>query len=249
MKKKIAIVTGSSKGIGKAIAQRLGREGYYTYVTYHNDKNGGKNTLETIQSMGGAGTIINLDVRSEESVARAFMKIKQEQGQLNILINNAGIDIAKNIEDMSYEEWRSVTETHIDGSFLCTKHALPLLKVSENPNVIFITSSVGERPNPDYVAYCIGKAGLNAFAKAMALYLSKYGIRTNAISAGETQTPMWGSTMSTDHSLWKRLADANPMGRVATVEDIANAVMYLINDPLKYLNGNFIFVNGGHHLE
>ena len=167
MQSKVALVTGSSKGIGQAIAIRLGAEGYYTYVTYRTDKRGGEQTVKRIKASGNAASLLHLDVRSEESVQNVFKMVADEQGYLNVLVNNAGIEIPKNIEEDSFDEWRAVTETKINGSFLCTKYALPLLKGADNANLIFITSSLGDRPSPDYLAYCIGTAGIIAFVKAM----------------------------------------------------------------------------------
>ncbi len=244
-----ALVTGSSKGIGKAIALRLARENYYVYVTYYSDKEAGEKTLLEIQENGGAGYLLHLDVLSITSVRTAFEKVESDFGHLNVLVNNAVTDIAKNIEDASFEEWRIVTGTKIDGAFLCTKYALPLLKRGENANLIVITSYFGEKPDPELIAYCIGTAGLIAFTKAMALYLPKFGIRTNAVSPGATRTPLWDKVGGgEDEEMWKGFAKQNPMGRIPTVDDTAEATMLLINDPSRYLNGNFLYVNGGTHL-
>jgi NAD(P)-dependent dehydrogenase (short-subunit alcohol dehydrogenase family) len=249
VKKKIALVTGSSKGIGKAIAIRLAKEDYVVYITYMTDKSGGENVVQKIEELGGKAHLLKLDVRSEEEVKSAFNQIKQDYGRLNVLVNNAGIEISKEIEKVSFNEWKNVTETKINGNFLCTKYALPLLKNQENANLICITSNLGNKPDHKFPAYCVGTAGVIAFTKMMAVQLGKYGIRTNGISPGTTRTPMWDCMNGDNNSMWNDFAKNNPMERVSTPEDIANAVMMIINDESKYLNGNFIFVNGGGHLK
>lgn len=246
---KIALVTGSSQGIGKAIATELTTAGHTTYITYLKNKKKGEQTVEEIKKNGGKAILVKLDVKSENNVKEVFENISKEFGHLNILVNNAGIDISKDIEKLSFEEWNDVVDTKIDGNFLCIKYALPLMKHQDNANLIIIVSSVGDRPDPGYPAYCIGTAGTIAFTKAMALYLGKYGIRTNAISPGETRTSIWGTADGSNKELWKNFAKNNPMGRVSTSKDIANAVLMVINDKSKFLNGNIIYVNGGSHLK
>lgn len=249
--KKIALVTGSSQGIGKAIGEKLAENGYITYVTYLNNKSKGEDVVLGITKKGGKAILVKLDVKSEESVKNVFKKIKDDFGQLNVLVNNAGIwELYKSIEAVSFKKWQEVVDTKINGNFLCTKYALPLMKNQENANLIIIVSSLGERPDPDYPAYCIGTAGTIAFTKAMAIYLGKYGIRTNAIGPGTTKTMgMWDASERANDEMWNNFAKNNPMGRVSTPEDIANATLMIINDESKFLNGNVIYMNGGSHLK
>lgn len=248
-KNKIALVTGSSKGIGRAIATRLANEGYVVYITYRTDKTNGENAVQDIHNAGGTAHLVQLDVRSEEQVKAVFAQIKKDYGHLNVLVNNAGIESPGSIDKLSFDSWKLVTETKIHGNFLCSKYALPLLKNQDNANLIIIVSSLGNAPDYEYPAYCTGTAGTIAFTKMMAVQLGQYGIRTNGISPGTTRTPMWDTMGGDDDSMWKKFAESNPMGRVSTPEDISNAVMMIINDESKYLNGNFIFVNGGGHLK
>lgn len=247
--KKVALVTGSSQGIGRAIATKLSVDGYITYITYLKNKSKGEKAIEEITRKGGEAVLVKLDVKSEESVKNLFEKLKKEHDKLNVLVNNAGIDIPKNIEAVSFKDWQDVVNTKINGNFLCTKYALPLLKNQDNANLIIIISSLGERPDPSYPAYSIGTAGTIAFTKAMALFLGKYRIRTNAIGPGTTRTAMWDDLGENSDNMWKTFAKNNPMGRVSMPEDIANAVLMVINDKSKLLNGNIIYMNGGSHLK
>jgi NAD(P)-dependent dehydrogenase (short-subunit alcohol dehydrogenase family) len=245
---KVAVVTGSSKGIGKAIAIRLAKDGYFVYVTYHTDKLGGEDTIMEIKKIGGNASLHMLDVSSEESVTQLFKTIENEFGHLDVLVNNALKEVSKSIEIASFDEWKYAIDTKVNGSWLVTKYALPLLKKGNNANIVVITTTADERPGEDILSYAVASGALNTFIKAIAIHFAKYNIRVNAISPGQTRTDNWGADINNDE-LWKEFAETNPMKRVATVEDIADAVMIPINDPHRFFNGNFFYVNGGGHLK
>lgn len=248
MNKRIALVTGSSKGIGKAIAIRLAKDGYFVYVTYCTDKQGGTDTISEIEKNGGKASLQKLDVSNEKSVSELMTLIEKESDHLDVLVNNAEKDIIKTMEDSSFDEWKLAIDTKLHGAWLCTKYALPLLKKSDNANIIMISSSADERPTEDILSYATATAALTSLTKSLAIHLPKYGIRVNAVMPGEVRTANWQG-LENDDKLWEGFADHNPMKRVATVEDVADAVIPLINDPHKFLNGNFLFVNGGNHLK
>ena len=243
-----ALVTGSSSGIGAAIARRLGRAGYHVYVTYHTSQVRGEATASAIRETGGSATALHLDVTSAESVADSMEKVRRDFGRLNVLVYSAVTEVAKDIESATFAEWKLVVGTKIDGAFLCTKMALPLMRGANNAHLIFITSRDGEKPDPGYLAYCVGSAGLIAFVKAMALYLPHHGIRVNAVTPGPVRTPLWDALGGKDEAMWVSFAKASPMGRVATVDDVAGIVQLIVDEPTHYLNGNFIYVGGGGHL-
>ena len=243
-----ALVTGSSKGLGAAISRVLAERGYYVYITDHHDHAASQDTAAEIRSVNGRAEVLPLDVTSERSVRDGFAAIEGGNRKLAVLVNNAVTEVAKDIEQATLEEWRSVISTKLDGSWLCTKYALPLLKESDNANVVFITSGDEERPDPDYLAYYTGTAGLNAMTKALARSLPRYGIRVNAVSPGPVRTPLWNAMRGNDDALWREFAEKNPSGRVATPDDVAEVVWMLVNDPTRYLNGNVVYVTGGSHL-
>lgn len=246
--KKVAIVTGSSKGIGRAIAIRLAKDGYFVYVTYNTDEAGGHSTITEIENNGSTASLQKLDVSNEKSVVELMDLIGKESGHLDVLVNNTERDIIKNFEEYTFDEWKMAFDTKVHGAFLCTKYAIPLLKKSDNANVIMNSSSADENPPVDAISYATATAALTSLTKSFAIHLPKYGIRVNAVMPGEVRTANWGP-MEKDDELWKKFAETNLMKRVATVEDVADAVMPLINDPHKFLNGNFLYVNGGNHLK
>ena len=244
---KVAVVTGSSKGIGKAIAIRLAREGYFVYITYYTDKAGGEDTTNQIKKMGGTASLNKLDASNEKDVTQLMMTVKKEFGHLDVLINASARSIDKRMEDSSFEEWKLGIDSKLHGAWLCTKYAIPLLKLSQNANVIMISSNADEHPSPEVLSYAISIAATNSLTKALAIHLPSYGIRVNAVMPGPTRTDNWGE-LKNDDKFWKHFAEKNPMKRVTTFKDIADAVMLLINDPNKFINGNLFYVSGGSHL-
>jgi NAD(P)-dependent dehydrogenase (short-subunit alcohol dehydrogenase family) len=243
-----ALVTGSSRGLGAAISRVLAERGYSVYITAHDDHTAAERTVAGIRSLGGRAEVLPLDVTDERSVRDGFAEIGSSGHRLAVLVNNAATEVARNIEEATFAEWTSVIATKLDGSWLCTKYALPMLKESGNPNVVFVTSGDSERPDPEYLAYYAATAGVIAMAKALATSLPRYGIRVNVVSPGPVRTPLWDSMRSNDDALWREFSERNPLGRVATPEDVAEAVWLLVHDPTRYLNGNVIYVNGGSHL-
>ena len=248
MKNKVAVVTGSSKGIGQAIAIRLAEEGYFVYVTYFTDKIGGENTVKEVDKVGGKAFLQKLDVSDEKSVIELMNLVKKEYGYLNVLVNDAARSVDKKMEDSTFDEWKMAIDNKLHGAWLMTKYALPLLKKGENANVIMLSSTADESPSPEVLSYAIATAALTALTKALAIHLPPYGIRVNAVMPGETRTDNWGE-LKNDDKLWKTFAEKNPMKRTTTPQDIADSVLIMINDPHRFINGNFFFVNGGSHLK
>ena len=243
-----ALVTGSSKGLGAAMSRVLAERGYHVYITDHDDHTAADQTADEIRAIGGQAEVLPLDVTSQRSVREGFAVIDSSDHRLAVLVNNAATEVARNIEEGTFAEWRSVLATKLDGSWLCTKYALPMLKEAVNPSIVFVTTGDSERPDPQYLAYYAATAGVIAMAKALARSLPRDGIRVNVVSPGPVRTPLWESMRSNDDQLWRELSEKNPLGRVATPEDIAEAVWMLVNDPTRYLNGNVVYVNGGSHL-
>jgi NAD(P)-dependent dehydrogenase (short-subunit alcohol dehydrogenase family) len=245
--KKIALVTGASTGIGKAIALRMAQDGYEIAITYKASELLAKAVVQEIQQHGSRAIAFKCDVTSNSNVTELREEFGRHFDHLNVLVNNAGTDIPKSIDTASFEEWSYITRIKTDGPFLVTKAFLDLLRGADNANIINVTSHEGVMPNPAYVAYGVGTAALIAFTKALSVSLPKDGIRVNGVSPGTVRTPLWEKTGEDSETLWNDLRKKNPMGRVPTVEDVANSVMLLVNDPMRYLNGNFLYVDGGNH--
>lgn len=242
----VALVTGSSKGLGAAAARRFAAAGYHAVVTYLSDHGAGKAVVDDIVSSGGSATLHQLNVRSEDSVIALMSSLDSRHGRLDALVSSAATEIAKPVDEATLEEWHTVLLTKLDGAFLITKHAVPLLRKAENPSLTYITSIDGERPKGDYLAYQVGTAGLIAMTKANAVYLTrKYGIRVNAVSPGPVRTSLWDPLGGENEQMWQRFEQSSPVGRIATVDDVADACLYLAEDRRRFLNGVFLAVDGG----
>ena len=247
---KVALVTGSSQGIGAGIAKLLGEKKYVVVVTYKNNKDKADKVVRYIVEHAGRAVAKQLDVTSEESVKRCFSEVEREHGHLNVLVNNAGADGLSPIETATFEKWKEIVGPKIDGNFLCTKYALPLLKEVNKSDLIVIMSSLGDSPDVEDIAYSVGTAGAVCFVKAMAIALAKYGVRTNGVGPGEVRTSLgyWKERGLTSDETWNEFAKSNPLGRVATPEDIAQTVLAIIENSTQFWNGNFIYVTGGGHI-
>lgn len=248
--KRVAIVTGSSDGIGQATAKLLGSNGYQVIVTYKTNQAKAEESLRYIQEHGGGGIIVQLDVTNEDSVKECFQQIAEKYEKLDVLVNNAGIDHPLSIEDCTYEQWKEITGPKIDGNFLCTKYALPLLKLAGKADIITIMSSLDTIVDPGDPAYSVGTAGAVCFVKTMSVALARYGIRTNGVGPGSirTELPYWREAGLDTDEAWIKFAKDNPLGRVATVEDVAISILDVLQNRSQYWNGNFIYVDGGAHI-
>ncbi|HET8670932.1 MAG TPA: SDR family oxidoreductase [Candidatus Saccharimonadales bacterium] len=247
---KVVLVTGSSQGIGAGVAKLFGEKGYTVIVTYRKHKDKASNVAEDIKTNGGKTSVVQLDVTSEKSVKECFDFVASEFGRLDVLVNNAGVDGLSPIESVTFDRWKEIVGPKIDGNFLCTKYALPLLKKAKKSDLIVIMSSLGDRPDVEDIAYSVGTAGAVGFVKAMALALAKYGIRTNGVGPNETRTNLdyWREAGLTSDKAWEEMARNNPLGRVATTEDIAQTILTIVENPTQFWNGNFIYVTGGSHI-
>ena len=236
---KIALVTGGTSGIGKEIVKQLLLNGAKVIINYgHNEENYEK-TKKEFEEYKEKVTFIKADVSNEDEVAKMFNQIEK----LDYLINNAGTNIDSYIETFDIQDFREILNVNLVGKVICTKHAIPLLKNSENASIVNIASRLGTKPCVEASAYCSAEAGVINFTQASALELSKYKIRVNAVSPSLTITPLalygW-----TDEEIEEQ-KENNPLKRLGETIDIANAVLFLISDKASYINGENLNVNGG----
>jgi NAD(P)-dependent dehydrogenase (short-subunit alcohol dehydrogenase family) len=246
MNNPVTFVAGSSKGLGAGIAKAFAQEGHHVVVTYYRDRQGGEKTLQEIIDGGGTGSRHHVDVTDEASVQGVYTAIESDLGRLDSLVITAVREIPKPVDEASLADWRTVLGTKLDGAFLLTKYGIPLLSRSDNASITYTTSIDGERPKGDFIAYQTGTAGLIALTKAHSVYLAKkYNIRVNAISPGPVRTPLWDQLGGEDESMWQGFAESTPVKRIATVDDVSKACLFLALDPKKFLNGVFLSIDGG----
>ena len=235
---KTAFVTGGSGGIGAAICARFANEGARVIAA---DIHPPGDTLEGIEFR-------EYDVTSETIVTSTFTELEQQWEQLDILVNAAGIEIEKTIEDTTLEEWNRIFAINVTGMFLTSKHALPLLRKSTGASVINFGSYDGYIADPGLAAYCATKGAVHALTRAMACDHGPEGIRVNAICPGYVNTPMLQSFFGESgdiESLKQAVRDVHPMRTFGEPADIANLVNWLASDEARYASGQLWVLDGG----
>jgi NAD(P)-dependent dehydrogenase (short-subunit alcohol dehydrogenase family) len=247
VKGKVAVVTGSGGGMGRAEALLLAREGAKVVVTDIDESAAGTVAAE-INAQGGNSICSKHDVASETDWSRVFSKTIDAFGRLDILVNNAGVIIYKTIEDTSLAEWRWLMSINLDGIFLGTRAAIATMKNSGGGSIINIASVAGLIGNPDACAYHASKGGVRAFSKAAAIECSKagygYNIRVNSIYPGVVNTAM-ADDLKKDEAKYKTALSWHAMGHFGEPEDVAYGVLYLASDESKFLTGSELVIDGG----
>lgn len=251
LKGKVAMVTGGRGGIGRAICTRFVREGAVVYAA---DLSEGGSLGDTASDTH----FVQMDVSDEASVEAAITKVGDQKGQLDILVNAAGIEIEKTIEETSLEEWNRSFAVNVTGTFLTSKYALPLMRKAAangvSASLINFGSYDGFIADPGLAAYCATKGAVHALTRAMACDHGPEGIRVNAICPGYVDTPMLQSFFTGDGSgghgktiddLQKAVRDVHPMRTYGTPDDIANLVNWLASDEARYASGQLWVLDGG----
>jgi len=244
MKGQVALVTGASRGIGQAISLKLAAEGIFVVATATSEA-GAEATVAAITAQGGAALAVKLDVTNSAEVEALFKKIVAEQGRLDILVNNAGITKDGLMMRMKDNDWDSVLDTNLKGSFLCLREASKIMTKARYGRVINISSVVGEMGNPGQANYCASKAGLFGLTKSAARELAKRNITVNAVAPGFIETDM---TADLPEKGREALLQNIPMERLGSVDDIAHAVSFLISPQAGYITGQVLSVNGGMYM-
>jgi len=239
---KVAVVTGSSRGIGKAIAVELGKRGAKVVVNYVSAEQDAQITAETIQTHGGQALIIQADVSSSDQASEMIKKTIETFGQLDILVNNAGITKDKLILRLTEDDWDLIQDTNLKGTFNCTKPAVRQMIRQRRGRIINITSISGQMGNAGQTGYSASKAGQIGFTKALAREVAARNITVNAIAAGYIETDIWNNV---PEEYKQATIEMIPLGRKGTPEEIAYAVAFLASDEAEYITGQCLAVDGG----
>jgi len=236
LKDKVALVTGASKGIGKAIALTLGKEGTKVVVNYARSTK----SAQDIASKIGHAIAIKADVSKNEDVQAMLEKVKKQYGRVDILVNNAGIARDRTIKNMSVDEWQSVIDTNLSGVFFVTKATLPLMK--EGGRIINISSIVASYGNIGQGNYAAAKAGIIGLTKTLAKELGKKKITVNAVCPGFIKTDM---TEKIPFFKKKIIKFMTSLGEEGNPEDVADLVAFLASEKSRYMTGSVINIDGG----
>ncbi len=237
--KRIALVSGASGGIGRAICVELARNGAFVCINYRQNRAGGEKTLAELEQAGGAGELWPFDVRDLDGAAAAVNGIVERHGRLDILINNAGVIADGLFMTMPPENWSRVIDTSLHGFYNLTRPAIEHMARQKSGAVVSISSAAALAPNRGQTNYAAAKAGLNAASRSLAAEVARLGIRVNVVAPGLIETDMIQDAPK-EHI--KKLV---PMARIGRAEEVASVVAFLCSDAASYMTGQIISVNGG----
>ncbi len=244
LENKVAIITGAAQGLGAAIAQRFAQDGATVLVCDMNTEPGLATTAEIAQA-GGKAHFRSLDVTRESDWINLMESVKKEFGRLDILVNNAAINIRETIEVMQEKSLDAMLAVNVKGPFLGIKHAIPLMRASGGGSIINMSSIcglVGHKFTPE--AYTVTKGALTLMTKTIGVRYAKDNIRCNSIHPSTVNTPLVQELFKDPERKKERLGEV-PLGRLATVQDVANSAAFLASDEASFLNGVALPVDGG----
>ena len=240
---RVALVTGASRGIGRAIATKLAEQGATVVAAARGDH--AALTVAAILALGGHAEAVGVDVTDRSALAKLPGDIVQRHGRLDILVSNAGIACDQLLMRMKRDDWDRVIETNLTATFTLTQAAMrPMLK-QRGGRIIAVSSVVGQMGNAGQTNYAASKAGLIGFAKALAREVASRGITVNVLAPGMIDTDMTRAVAEKTQVDW---AQQIPLGRLGTVEDVAAAACFLASDEASYITGHVLAVNGGMYM-
>jgi 3-oxoacyl-[acyl-carrier protein] reductase len=242
LKGKTAVVTGGSRGIGRAIALMLAQNGANVVVNYTSNNTSAEEVVRKIEEMGVKGKAVKADVSKSEEVENLVNEVLNTFGSIDILINNAGITRDNLIIRMTEQEFDDVISTNLKGAFICTKSVSRVMIKQKSGKIINVSSVVGIIGNAGQSNYAAAKAGLIGFTKSMAKELAKRGINVNAVAPGFIETDM---TSKLSDKVKEEFTKSIPLMRAGKPEDIAKAVLFLASEYSDYITGQVINIDGG----
>ncbi|HWE60628.1 MAG TPA: beta-ketoacyl-ACP reductase [Chloroflexota bacterium] len=247
LKDRVAFITGASRGIGRATAERLAQEGAKVCLA-DIDAEGVRTAAQALEDQGLEASALPVDVTSREQVEAAIGETAQRYGRLDILVNNAGVIRDNMLFRMSDEDWQTVMSVHLTGAFLCSRAAQAIMVKQGYGRIVNLssTSALGNRGQTNYAA---AKAGLQGFTKTLAIELGKFGITCNAVAPGFIETEMTHATAARMGVPFERFAEEAsrmiPAGRIGTPADVAAAILFFASEEAGYVNGQVLYVAGG----
>lgn len=247
---KVAIVTGATKGLGKASAILLAKEGAKVVLTGR-DVEDGREAVGIITAHGGEAFFVRQDVADEASWTGLIEETLTRYGRLDIMVNNAGIAIAANVEETTTEQWRLTMAVNLDGVFFGTKYAIGAMKKTGGGSIVNLSSIDGNIGEADLAAYCASKGGVRTFTKAAAIHCGEagYNIRVNSIHPGYIWTPQtqnYLSDLGKQEEEKAKVTKLHPIGFLGEPDDIAYGVLYLASDESKFVTGTELVIDGGY---
>ena len=243
MSERVAIVTGASRGIGRAIAEGLAKDGLYVAVNYTANEAAAAEVLAAIEAAGGRGCLARFDVSDAAAVEAAVKDLAAKQGRIDVVVSNAGIAIDALLLRAKTADWARTLDVNLSGAFHLCKAAARYLLKSETGRIVTISSVVGEQGNAGQVAYSAAKAGLIGMTKSLARELAPRAVTVNCVAPGFIETDMTAEHVKGEAR--EQLLKQIPLGRIGSAADVAEAVRFLASPAASYVTGQVIRVNGG----
>ncbi|WP_075618279.1 3-oxoacyl-[acyl-carrier-protein] reductase [Paenisporosarcina indica] len=238
----VAIVTGASKGIGKAIAMELTQRGVTTVLTYVSSSTQMEETLSEIKNAGGKAIAMKVDVSDEKEIKMLFKEVKKLYGRLDILVNNSGITKDGFLPLMSSAKWDDVINVNLRGTYLCTREAVKQMMIHKKGTIVNVASTSGISGARGQANYSASKGGIIAFTKSLALEASQYNIRANVVAPGFIETDM---TKSMDQATLAQMMELVPLKRMGKPAEVAKLVSFLSSNDSSYITGKVFTIDGG----
>ncbi|MCF8000727.1 MAG: 3-oxoacyl-[acyl-carrier-protein] reductase [Halanaerobiales bacterium] len=242
LKDEVAVVTGSSRGIGAATAIKLAEEGADLVINYNSDRESAEETAAKVRELGRNALIVQGNVANSNDAKNLIKSTIDEYGKIDILVNNAGITKDGLILRMKEEDFSSVIDVNLKGTFNCTKNAIRYMMKQRHGKIVNLSSVVGLMGNAGQANYAASKAGVVGFSKSIAKEVSKRGINVNVVAPGYIDTEM---TEELPSQVKEDMLDSIPLNRFGEVEDVANVILFLVSPLSSYVNGQTINIDGG----
>lgn len=240
--RKVCLITGASRGIGRATALRLAEDGFDVVINYRKSKKEAQEVGSRVEALGGRVLLLRADVASYEDVETMVMRAVQELDRIDVLVNNAGVYRRTTLEELSLDQWRLTLDVNLTGAFNCIKAVLPTMKGLGWGRIINISSQIAIRGTDHGADYAAAKAGLLGLTKAAALELARYNITVNAIAPGTIDTDIIADYTEEDR---RRKAEGIPLRHIGLPEEVASVASFLASEDSSYMTGATLHVNGG----
>lgn len=240
---KIALVTGAGAGIGLATANLFAEEGAFVYVTDVNGETADQ-AAAALNEKGFAAQAMTVDVSRGQDVTHFVRTVTEDKGKLDVVVNNAGINVREEFRHMSNAQWENLREVNLDGVVRIARDTFPLMQKSKNASLINIASILGHQPMRQVAAYAASKGAVASLTRALAVEYASFGIRVNTVSPGFIETELTKRMRRNPH-VFKALVERTPLGRFGTPEEVAKVILFLASDDAIFVSGSDIIVDGG----
>jgi 3-oxoacyl-[acyl-carrier protein] reductase len=242
---KVALVTGGSRGIGRAAAEALAKQGAHVVINYVSNEGAARETAQAIELAGGKAELLQFDVASGEAAEKAITEVAKRLGRLDILVASAGVAIDGLLLRLKDDDFDRILAINVKGAVACARAAIRTMMRAKTGRIVFLSSVVGEMGNAGQTAYAASKAALLGVTKSLAREYASRGITVNAVTPGFVDTDMTSGLTDEQKSA---MLTAVPLGRTGTAQEIAAAITYLVSDEAGYVTGHALRVNGGMYM-